>query len=881
MLQTSWSVNNAEMKLKLSLLLFCFFGIPHISLSQKNTDNFLVDGRLLDIKTREGIPFVSIYFLKSQHGTSSDDHGYFSLRLNKTYLSDTLVFSAIGYKTSKKTLSEVGGTANHIIYLEEDIVNLNEVTVMAKPAVEIIKQAMKNRARNYGTEPHKLAGLYRISDRENGAYVRLAEAAIAIYDEDYLKKDSRAVDYLALRHSRDFRTFQWKMDNLNSRTVEELLKPDLIKRPTRATHPNGFEKGFFYAFERYATLEGQEVYLISATKNPAYEWPNYNAVFYVRAEDLAIIRVDRDYSISRPHWAKAENVITKITKDQLILKYKEQDGKLYLNYFLWNLEGEVVAEKNKNKVISFERKEELNIHGVSFEEQKKIRTAWDKDIYKMTESYNAAFWENHPVSNTQLFKDVTKELDEREDLQKQFQSDHDHHTLYNLKKRYKVNELKSDFKLLRESLEESHPSLYRYTSKDSLDSFFDSTYSLLTRPMTELEFFKLITPLIATIRCGHTRSALSESHYKFNKYRAFYFPVQTTLIDGKLIVSASRVSGDSIFKGNEILAINGTSIHDIKRTINRHIEADGYIQTYKDRIFGDNFSHLYNIYYGDTDLFFVKIKDNRGNIAEKKLNGISYSNFIAQKEVESIINEYQVLKPGIARLKIQSFMDIDDRDFKKWIEESFIDISKNKIQHLIIDIRGNSGGRDDYALFLYSFLAKEAFSYHTSLQAATNTFSFLSYTNQDSSLNQTMKEIVHLDTLGRFLLRSSHPTLGVHEKKNPGYPGDVYFLINGETFSAAADFAAVSRENERGLFIGEETGGAAVGNTSNGELILMLPKTNIRIAIPIFKITNAVSDVVNGRGVFPDYNVGYTCRDLINTTDKDLEFTLRLIEVDR
>lgn len=411
--------NRHSMNLKVTLLASCLLLVAN-SYSQNQDNPTLVRGVIYDLQTRKLVPYVSIYLKQSQQGTSATERGEFSIRI-KNGLSDTLIFSAIGYKTLK-IASPTSDTLFQTIYLEENVVELSTVTVSAHRAVDIIRQAMRNREKTYGTEPHKLTGIYRIADKEDGAYVRLAEAAIDIYDSDYMKKDSRIVDYLAVRHSQDFRTFRWEMDKLNSRTVEELLKPDLIKRPTRATHQNGFEKGFFYTFEGYSNLNDKEIYIISAKRNPAYEWPNYDATFYVRAEDLAIVRVDRDYSIARPNWAKEHDVKTKILKDHLILKYNDVDGKLYLDYFLWNLKGEVIEEKSGGKLISFERSEELNIHQVSFATAQMTRPAWDRDFYKMTEPYNSSVWDNFTVSDTQLFKDVSKELAEKENLDVQFRS---------------------------------------------------------------------------------------------------------------------------------------------------------------------------------------------------------------------------------------------------------------------------------------------------------------------------------------------------------------------------------------------------------------------------------------------------------------------------
>ena len=378
----------------------------------------LMKSKVLDAHKLTPVPYVNVYLQRGHRGTSCNEHGEFSLQIDKAQGSDTLVFSAIGYDTYKKSANQLLDFPDAAILLEEATIDLHEVVVTAQAPVDIIRKAMLSRAVNYDTMPHKLRGVYRIADRENGVYTRLAEAAVDIYDADYMKKDSRVVDYLAVRHSKDYRTYRWKMDNLNSRTVEALLKPDLIKRPTRATHANGFEKGFFYAFEGYSVLDGKELLIISATRNPAYPWANYNATFYVRAEDLAIMRVDRDYSIPRPNWAKNEGMKTRITRDQLILQYKDFNGKLYLNHFTWNLEGDVVNEANGDKVIKFTRHEALSIDAISSDRPGKIRRAWSDDIYKMQEPYNALLWDAFPSPASGLFTEATQELNEKGKLWK-------------------------------------------------------------------------------------------------------------------------------------------------------------------------------------------------------------------------------------------------------------------------------------------------------------------------------------------------------------------------------------------------------------------------------------------------------------------------------
>ncbi|WP_026464981.1 S41 family peptidase [Adhaeribacter aquaticus] len=867
-------------KILWSVLFIITFGSLKTN-AQITPDKTILGGKILNSSNKEGIPFANIFYQNSKQGTSSDAEGRFSLQLNKEPATDTLCISAIGFKTLKFSTRNVLTQPNQLFYLKEDPIFLETITIKAASAVEVVKRAMNQRSLNYEIHPHILSGLYRITDKENNDYVRLLEAAVDIYDDAFLKKDSRVVNYLALRQSKDFRTYKSEMDNQNSRTLEELLKPDLIKRPTRASHPNGFSKGFTYTHERYTMLNQEEVYVISATKNPAYSWANYNATFYVRVKDLAIIQVERDYNIGRPNWAKSDHTTTRISKDQLILKYKEINSKLYLNYFSWLLKGEIIDEKTNKKIVGFERNEELTIQDVTLGKGKSARKAWNKDIYQMQEPYRQDFWDKYPVTNTRLFQEVTHQLEKREDLSKQFLSTNKTTLAPAPGPTFTIRQLQDDFQLFRTSLEEAHPSLYRYTTKAELSRLLDSTFLTLNNPLDEIQFYQLLTPILAKIRCGHTGANLSETFYKENSQRLSYFPVKVKLAGDKLFVIQNFASNEQLATGEEIISIEGETVPQIKARVYPHLPADGYITTYKDYFFGKDFSNLYRNYIGEKSSFRIRVKTLLGEVVEKELNGISLSEYQAQKAREKEDNTLKMLSPQIALLQVKTFTDLKGKNFKPWVSKSFNTMNRSHVKSLIIDLRDNAGGRDDYAMFLYSFLADKSFSYHQSLEAATDHLSFLQYTDQDNSINILLPQIVHKDSLGRFLLRNSHPTLGLHKKATSGFNGKVFFLINGGTFSAAADFAAVSRQNNKGVFIGEETGGAAAGNTSNGEIVLTLPQSKLRIAIPLFKISNSISPELLGRGVIPEYPISSLNEDIANRKDTALQKAIDLISLPR
>lgn len=85
-------------------------------------------------------------------------------------------------------------------------------------------------------------------------------------------------------------------------------------------------------------------------------------------------------------------------------------------------------------------------------------------------------------------------------------------------KKYPAAQLREDYKIFRGALEENHPSLYWFTSKDSMNFFFDEGYDALKDSMTERQFRTVLTKVITSIRCGHTAVAYSKKIFPVPRY---------------------------------------------------------------------------------------------------------------------------------------------------------------------------------------------------------------------------------------------------------------------------------------------------------------------------------------------------------------------------
>nr|MBA4167448.1 hypothetical protein [Chitinophagaceae bacterium] len=82
-------------------------------------------------------------------------------------------------------------------------------------------------------------------------------------------------------------------------------------------------------------------------------------------------------------------------------------------------------------------------------------------------------------------------------------------------KKYPPEKLKKDFTIFRGALEESHPSLYWFTPKDSMDTEFNNAYSSLNDSMTERQFRTKLLKVVTAIRCGHTAVNFSKEYSRY------------------------------------------------------------------------------------------------------------------------------------------------------------------------------------------------------------------------------------------------------------------------------------------------------------------------------------------------------------------------------
>lgn len=123
------------------LLYLVFIAFSFISSAQ-------IVGNITD-QNNEALPFVNILIENTYKGTTSNDDGYYELNITepKTY---TIIYTYLGYKTVKKTVTITSFPYKMNITLEEESVSLNEVVIDAEdnPAHAIMRKTIAKRKEN-------------------------------------------------------------------------------------------------------------------------------------------------------------------------------------------------------------------------------------------------------------------------------------------------------------------------------------------------------------------------------------------------------------------------------------------------------------------------------------------------------------------------------------------------------------------------------------------------------------------------------------------------------------------------------------------------------------------------------------------------------------
>ncbi|GAC1416659.1 MAG: S41 family peptidase [Flavisolibacter sp.] len=465
---------------------------------------------------------------------------------------------------------------------------------------------------------------------------------------------------------------------------------------------------------------------------------------------------------------------------------------------------------------------------------------------------------------------------------------------FNPATKYSPQQLRTDYTIFRKVLEESHPGLYWYTPKDSLDYYFDWGALQIKDSLSEIKFRNLLSYVLAGIKCGHTTVRASSNWSKhFEPMKFSSFPLNIKLWPDTAVVVSSLNTGDAtVSRGDVLQSIDGMPMRVVVDSFFHFLSADGFNTTHKYQTLSNPgvFRSMYNNIFGVKQKVEIAFMDTSG-IFKKAF--IPYFNPQADSQKLKPPTHFPSLNKKLRReillrlnrtikydtLLHTGFMELNSfskgNKLRGFFRKAFRKLNEEKITDLVIDLRGNGGGSVVLSNLLTRYIAEKPFKILDSLYALKRSSKYGRYQQGYLFNHLFLMFMTHKRSDGNYHFTYFEKKY-FKPKKKTRFKGMVYILTSGNTFSAATIFCKTIERQDNVTIVGEETGGGAYGN--NAWLIpdIILPNTKVRFRLPLFRMV-VDKDEVKGRGVVPTIQVNPSVRAIRRNIDFKMEKLIEMI----
>jgi hypothetical protein len=318
-----------------------------------------IKGKIVD-GSNNPLPYATIRLKNTSIGLVSNQSGDFRLPLKPQFSRDTLIISYIGYSTKKIPIIQLKTELSNIIVLRESSTNLAQLEIRSKrrtrlTARKIVTAAISNMNINYPIHPFTYVAYYRDYQIKNNTYTNLNEAIVRALDSGFETNDQIDTK-LELMQYRVNKTFP--MDSLSSIPYDNkerkfipkailgsfggnelaiLRVHDALRNYNRYSYSfveifnKDFLKNHTFQLSKVVSHDTVELYQVKFNSFAPVVGDSHfsEGVIYIEKQNYKIHKME--YSM----YNKSNDV--KLVYN-IKVEYRDNDGKLYLNYISFNNE---------------------------------------------------------------------------------------------------------------------------------------------------------------------------------------------------------------------------------------------------------------------------------------------------------------------------------------------------------------------------------------------------------------------------------------------------------------------------------------------------------------------------------------------------------------
>ena len=333
-----------------------------------------------------------------------------------------------------------------------------------------------------------------------------------------------------------------------------------------------------------------------------------------------------------------------------------------------------------------------------------------------------------------------------------------------------------------------HPRFDLVVDNDELYKVKNQILEEITKPMNQLEIFRLFSQINPIFADGHHGISLPGYENQINESvklgdRLFPLPVHIN----KSFQLAIKSPSNGLKAGTVIQSINGINAVEIAKYLEQHIHGDSV--EFRRNMVSRRFQELLWQHYGSATNFVLGIQQNN-DCELVTINGSSEltPHRRSKQKFEDQYSFELLASNQVGYLKADTFyLPYGYDEFYAFTQSAFAKLNKSGSKHLIIDIRKNGGGDDTMWIEgILPYIAKKPWQ---------RMLHFLGRVREtDGAFPGRVGEVAIFDFEGEYEV-----------SEQPKFDGQVYVITGGLSYSSAIMFSTIIRDNQLGKIVGKRT----------------------------------------------------------------------------